>query len=204
MVSLYGRRLSHILGDEKKDFEVKAKKAQKLSKKTLVFGLFWTGFSCVLFYLFFANVLAGGENEITINGTRKVISLDNLGEAVIPLMFFAIFILIGVGMIGYTIFSALKEGPYFVGTPTRLIMLTKKNTRSIDWEQFTGDIQVMGTDLEGSVLMELRTGRLVRRRRGPDRYIPEKIQLVGIENPYKIEAICRKRIKENDPTPVAQ
>ena len=34
------------------------------------------------------------------------------------------------------------------------------------------------------------------------RYVPETIYLTGIPDVYKVEKICRVRIKDNDPTPI--
>jgi len=73
--------------------------------------------------------------------------------------------------------------------------------RSIDWEQFSGDITLSGDNEKGSVSLQMRTGKMVRRKNGPDRYVPEVIYLTKIPYALEIEKICRKRIKENDPTP---
>jgi hypothetical protein len=35
----------------------------------------------------------------------------------------------------------------------------------------------------------------------PDRYVPDVIYMSKIPEAFEIERICRKRIKENDPTP---
>jgi hypothetical protein len=47
----------------------------------------------------------------------------------------------------------------------------------------------------------MRTGRMVSRKNGPARYVPDIIYISGILNVFEVEKICRKRIKENDPTP---
>jgi hypothetical protein len=49
----------------------------------------------------------------------------------------------------------------------------------------------------------MRTGKMVNSKNSGSRYVPNTIYLTGIENVYEIEQICRKRIKENDPTPSA-
>ena len=55
-----------------------------------------------------------------------------------------------------------KKGGYFVGTPTRLVRYQNGNIRSIDWEQFSGDIEVSGRDPKGNISLQMRTGRVVR------------------------------------------
>jgi hypothetical protein len=42
---------------------------------------------------------------------------------------------------------------------------------------------------------------MVSRENGPDRYVPDVIDIVEIPNAFEVEKICRRRIKENDPTP---
>ena len=39
-------------------------------------------------------------------------------------------------------------------------------------------------------------------KNGPDRYVPDTLYITGIPHVFEIEQVCRKRIKENDPTPV--
>ena len=88
-----------------------------------------------------------------------------------------------------------------MGTPMRLIHYYKGNMRSIDWEQFSGDIEVNGNVEKGSVSLQMRTDKMVSKKDGPDRYVPDVIYMSRIPNAFEIERICRKRIKENDPTP---
>jgi len=47
----------------------------------------------------------------------------------------------------------------------------------------------------------MRTGRMLSKKNGPDRYVPDVIYLVQIPYVFEVEKICRRRIKENDPTP---
>jgi len=47
----------------------------------------------------------------------------------------------------------------------------------------------------------MRTGKMVSRKNGPDRYVPDVIYISEIPYVFEIEKICRARIKENDPTP---
>jgi hypothetical protein len=42
---------------------------------------------------------------------------------------------------------------------------------------------------------------MVSRKNGPDRYVPDVIYISDVPYVFEIEKICRKRIKENDPTP---
>ena len=111
------------------------------------------------------------------------------------------FVLVGIAMLSWGFYSLFKKGGYFVGTRMRLIHFQNGSIRSIDWEQFSGDIEVNGKFQKGNISLQMRTGRMVSRKNGPDRYVPDVIYMSKIPNAYKIERICRRRIKENDPTP---
>ena len=99
------------------------------------------------------------------------------------------------------LYSLLKRGGYLVGTPSRLISFQGGKTRSIDWEQFSGDIEVGGDEFNGNLTLQMRTGKMVSSKNKGSRYVPDVIYLSGIKDVFEVEQICRKRIKENDPTP---
>jgi hypothetical protein len=70
-------------------------------------------------------------------------------------------ILIGAGIIISSLYKILRPGSYFVGTPTRFIRYDGKKIRSIDWVQFSGDIETSGNDTDGNIVLRLRTGNIV-------------------------------------------
>jgi hypothetical protein len=54
----------------------------------------------------------------------------------------------------------------------------------------------------GDIEFQLRTGKMERRKDSPDKFVPDIINISGVDNVLEIEKYCRIRIKENDPTPV--
>jgi len=197
------RELNSSLGSERKDFAVKAGRAQprKKSLAIILFGTFWTAFTSIFVVVFLGPLFAGKEVHFEANGVPTVASPDNLGPILVPALIIGLFVLIGLGMLFGGFYSMFKKGGYFVGTQNRLIHYYKGNIRSIDWEQFSGDIQVNGTVQKGNISLQMRTGRMVSRKNGPDRYVPDAIYISHIPDAFEIERICRRRIKENDPTP---
>jgi|CXWL01.1.fsa_nt_gi hypothetical protein len=195
--------LNTIIGTENRDFVVTAGRIEPLKKSlfSLFFGLAWTAFTSLFVFTFFGPLFVGEEVSFESNGVPTVASLDNLGPLIVPGVLISVFILIGLGMIGWSIFCIFRKGGIFVGTPNRLVHFRNGNLRSIDWEQFSGDIEVNGDEQKGNIALHLRTGKMVSRKNGPDRYVPDTIYLSEIPNAFEIEKICRKRIKENDPTP---
>lgn len=193
----------NIVGSEIMDFAVKAKHANppKVSLVMIIFGAVWLGFSSIFFFLFPGPLFQGKEVHFLANDVPTVASPENLKPILLPALIIGIFILIGIGMLGAAIYLMFKKGGYFVGTPTRLISYSKSKYRSIDWEQFSGDIEVSGNDTNGNISLGLRTGKMVSSKDGPDRYVPDMFYISGIPNAPEIEKICTKRIKENDPTP---
>ncbi|MBK7105089.1 MAG: hypothetical protein IPH62_07385 [Ignavibacteriae bacterium] len=197
------QNLLSVIGNENIEFSVKAKrdKPVKSSLGIIIFGTIWTAFTSIFVFAFLGPLFIGEEVHFTTNGTPSVASPDNLGPITLPAIIIGFFVLIGIGMLIGGFYSLLKKGGYFVGTPLRLISFQNGNIRSIDWEQFSGDIQVNGNELEGNISLQLRTGKMVSRKNSGSQYVPDTIYISGIPNVFEIEQICRKRIKENDPTP---
>jgi len=195
--------LNTAIGAENQDFAVKAKRAKpfKDSIFLFIFGIIWTSFSILMAFLMVGPILQGKETHFTSGGVDMVAGPGNLGPIILPGIMIGIFVLVGIGILGFGISALLKEGGYFVGLPTRLLNYQKDNLRSIDWEQFSGDIEVKGSAQKGTIKLQMRTGEMVSRKNGPSRYVPDNIYICGAPNVFEIEQICRKRIKENDPTP---
>ncbi len=193
------------LGRESRDFAVKASRSQpvKTSMGLVIFGAAWLAFTSIFVVAFLGPLFAGREVHFLSNDVPTVASPDNLKPIIFPALIIGIFVLIGLGMLGFGLYSLFKKGGYFAGTPTRLVHYHDNTIRSIDWEQFSGDIEVSGKEQKGNISLGLRTGKMVSQKNGPDRYVPDTIYMSGITDVYKIEQFCRMRIKENDPTPVS-
>ncbi len=197
--------LAASVASDNKDFAVKAGRAKPLKKSfsSILFGTVWTALTGFFIYGFVGPLLQGQEVHFESNGVPMVASPDNLDSLITPAIFLGVFVLIGLGILSSGIYSLFKKGGYFVGTPNRLVNFNNAKLRSIDWEQFTGNIEVSGNAQKGNISLQMRTGKLVNRKKGPARYVPDSIYISEIPNAYAIAKICRKRIKENDPTPAA-
>jgi hypothetical protein len=196
--------LVNNIGGEKTDFAVIASRSQPLknSLAIILFGTFWLAFTSIFVVAFLGPLFAGNEVHFTSNDVPVVAGPGNLKPIILPAMIIGIFVLVGLVMLGVGISSFVRKGGYFVGTPARLIHYRKGTVRSIDWEQFSGDITVSGNDQKGNITLGMRTGKMVSQKNGPDRYVPDTMYISGVEGVFEIERLCRKRIKENDPTPV--
>lgn len=195
--------LSSSVSSEKKDFAVKAGRAKPLKKSlsSIIFGIVWIAFSSIFVFSLIAPVFQGKEVNFKVNGVPTVAGPDNLDPIMLPAIVIGIFVLVGIAVLIQGIYSLFQKGGYFVGTPSRLVFLKKGKIRSIDWEQFSGDIEVSGNDQKGNIALKMRTGKMVSKEKGPDKYVPDVIYILEISNVFEVEQICRKRIKENDPTP---
>jgi len=196
--------LVNFIGSESRDFAVKAERSQpfKTSLFMILFGIAWLAFTSIFVVAFLGPLFAGREVEFLVNDVPTVAGPDNLGPIFVPAMIIGVFVLVGILVLGFGIWSAFKKGGYFVGTALRLIHYQKNKFRSIDWEQFSGDITVKGNEKKGSITLGMRTGKMTSSKNGPDRYVPDTLYITGIPHVFEIEQVCRKRIKENDPTPV--
>ena len=153
----------------------------------ILFGSLWTAFTSLFVVVFLGPLLVGKEVHFESNGVPTVASPDNLGPIVVPAIVIGLFVLIGLGMLGGGLVSVFRKGGYFVGTPLRLVHYYKGTIRSIDWEQFSGDIELRGTKEKGTISMKMRSGKMVSRKNGPDRYVPDVIHLSGIPNAFEVE-----------------
>jgi len=195
--------LNAAIGSEKKDFAVKAGRAQprKNSISTIRFGVVWTAFTSIFVFTFLGPLFQGEEVHYELNGVPTVASPDDLDSILMPGIIIVVFVLIGISVLSWGIYLLFKKGGYFVGTPTRLVHYQNGNIRSIDWEQFSGEIELNGNDHKGNISLQMRTGRMVSRKNEPDRYVSDVIYISEISNVFEVEQFCRRRIKENDPTP---
>lgn len=184
---------------EPMDFAVKTKRKHgfKDTAMFLFFGGIWTIFTSFFIAIFFGPLFFGNEVHFDLNGVPTTASWDNLEPLFFPAVFLGFFMLIGLVFIIVGLVRMLSPGGYFVGTETRLISYRNGNLNSIDWEQFNGNIRMKNRNGFGNLILELRTGRSGDK----GRYIPNKVQMIGINDVGKIEQKCRIRIKENDPTP---
>ncbi len=195
--------LTTVLSGETRDFTVKAGREKPLAKSfsLIVFGVIWTAFTSVFVFAFLGPLFFGNEVHFSTNGKPTVASPDNLEPIIFPAVFIGVFVLIGIAILSSGIYSMFKKGGYFVGTPTRLVNYRKGKIRSIDWEQFSGDIRVSGNDQKGNITLGMRTGKMVSRKNRSSQYVPDMIYISEVRNVFNIEKLCRQRIKENDPTP---
>ena len=197
--------INTVLAGESYDFAVKADHKFPLSYLFKFFGI-GGGFvflSGVFVAITWVPILMGKEVHFKVGDVPTVAGPGNVGPLVTPSVLIGVFALVGLALLAYAFYSLFAKGAWNIGTPTRLIVYQKNRVRSIDWEQFSGDIDIRGTSEDGSIILALRTGKMVSQRRGmPDRFVPDLIYMTGIRNAFQIEPLLRKRIKENDPTPV--
>jgi hypothetical protein len=198
--------LNAAIGSEKKDFAVKAGRAlpREKSISKIRFGILFTAVSSIFVFTFLEPLFYGEEVHFVLNGVPTVASPDNLDPILVPAIIILVFMFIGMSMLSWGIYSLLKKGGYYVGTPIRLVHYQNGNIRSIDWEQFSGEIKFNGNADKGNISLQMRTGRMVSRKNGPDEYVPDVIYMLEITNVFEVEQICRRRIKENDPTPTTK
>jgi len=191
--------LESIIGAEKIDFSVfsKRKKPLKDSLGLVIFGIFWTAFTSIFVIAFFGPLLKGEEVSFSANGEMVTANMDNLEPMLVPALIIGFFVLVGIALLIGGLFSFLQKGGYFAGTANRLLHHRKGNISIYDWEQFTGNMKM--NVQKGNITLELRSGKTVGK--GSGRFVHDTVYISGAPNVLDIEKICRKRIKENDPTP---
>ncbi len=195
------RDLKTVIGNETIDFSVfsKRKQPKKHSYSIILFSIVWLILPLIGAVAFFKPLFEGKDVNFSVNDVPTTANLDNIEPMLVPGVFLSLFVTIGIGMLIWGIVSLYKKGGYFVGTKTRLINYNNGTIKYYDWEQFTGNVELNIS--KNNISLEMRRGKMKHRENGPDKFVPEIIHLSGIENLLTVEQICRKRIKENDPTP---
>jgi hypothetical protein len=204
------KMLSDYIGLENKDFVVKANRVEPLKKTVgqIFLGILILAFMSLFVVSFIFPMFKHPNLDITnspmylLNRTDSKWTFEVIGENIMPMIIISIFVFVGLFVTISGIFTLFKEGGFFVGTHTRLIVFYKNEIRSIDWEQFSGDIELSVKDLT----LQLRTGKLQKvdngnNSSGYQKFVPDYIYISDISNVIEIEQKCRLRIKENDPTP---
>jgi hypothetical protein len=180
---------------------VKAKRKQpvKNSIGIILFGAFWTAFVSIFVVVFLGPIFRGEETHFKVNGVLTSASWENFRPMLTPTIIIGVFVLIGIGMLTWGFYSLFQKGGFFVGTNSRLVGYNKGIVNTYDWEQFTGNMEINSS--KGDISLQLRTGKMVQRKNKPDEFVPDVIYISGITDVLEIEKNCRKRIKENDPSP---
>lgn len=195
-------QLQIVLGTEPPDFVIKAGRALPLSESLIyiVFGIIWTTIAGIIMYGPLPMSSLTKDLQFRVNGVPVDMESSGAFQMLIEILVH-VPILVGLGIFIWGGYSLFRTGGYFVGTPTRLIRYRNKQVKSIDWEQFSGNIDVSGTEQKGNISLQMRTGKIVAVRHRRDRYVPDMIYISDIPNVFAIAELCKRRIKENDPTP---
>ena len=193
--------LETVVGYEKIDFSVFAerKKPVRQSFGVLIIASFWLAVTSIFVVAFFGPLFKGEEVHLTVNDIPTTASLENLEPLLIPALIIGLFVLIGIVLLFWGFYSFSQKGGYFVGTASRLLHYNKGIINSFDWEQFTGNMEI--NIKKGDLALQLRTGKMVNRKNDSSQFVPDMLYISGVTNVLEIEQLCRKRIKENDPTP---
>lgn len=193
--------LNTFLSSENKEFAVYGRRARPIasSMSQLIFGIAWLGFMTFFLSFFFDSFSQGGIKQV-ISNINDANEGNSQNSGIFVVILFGVFVLIGLYMLLAGVFSLMKRGGYFVGTPTRLVRFNRGKMMWDNWDQFNGNIEVSGNNNRGTITLEMRTGHKSFAK--TNSYVPNIVYIHGVPGVYEIEQICRKRIKEHDPTPV--
>lgn len=180
--------LIKAIDGEETNFIVKPKResTRRGLWSTLFFSIIWIGL-LVAFYF-----IGGDQLQWEVDLTSPIIHV-----------FIALWFLIGILPSVYAVYSFFfkKTYSYFVATPTRLIHFDKNKIRYIDWEQFTGDIIVGGSDKEADLTLILRTGYKKTDKdddgSSSEYFEHSRIEITGVNDSDLVEGVCRELIIEN-------
>ena len=110
------RVLAENIGTEKMDFAVMAKRMRplKTSLSMLIFSVFWLGFTSIFVVTFLGPLFLGREVEFSSGGVPVTAEPGNLGPIVVPALIIGLFVLIGLAMFIYSLYSMSRKGGYSI------------------------------------------------------------------------------------------
>lgn len=193
--------LKSLIGNAKIDFIVHSKRIKPLNKsiESIVWGFAILAFISIFVIAFLGPVFRNSESHFLLDGVATSASWDNFQPLLIPTIIFTIITICGLKLVLYGIYSIFKKGGIYVATNANLYFYAKRKVKSFDWEQFTGNIEINLKN--GNVYLELRKGQIANIHNNEDEFVPEGIDIIGVDNVINFDKVCRQRIKENDPTP---
>jgi hypothetical protein len=186
--------LQSVIGNEKIAFAVQSKRNHTQGKiwGSFLFGTLLIALAAFLVFIFFAPLFEGKEVHFKMNGVQTTASWQNFKPLLAPAIVLGLFLLIGIGFLIASVYMLYQKGGIFVITDSRIIKYFKGNIKSHVWEQFSGNIVI--NSRKGNIMLELKTGRMVNRRRTPDRFIPDTVYISGVEDVLAIEKFCSSKI----------
>jgi hypothetical protein len=188
------------IGSEPIDFAVLAQRYQPLKKSIsqIQFGILLTGLSSLFLFESVKPILTEIHTLRSTYTTMDPIDLlTNAGSALFFLLIIILFCAAGIGVIVQGIRAIFQNGGYMIGTPTRLIHVRNKYIRSIQWSEFSGDINVTGDMNKGTIRLFFHSGELKNPKYTKERFEHHSIQFTDIPNVHDIENICMQRIRAN-------
>ncbi len=156
----------------------------------LVLGGAWTFYGLFFFLSFYYQSFKGWipDPAKLTHAPENIIIIVTLGALVI-------FVLTGVFIILASIRHIAKSGCWYIGTDRKLIVATRRRVHFYDWDQFTPDIELIGNDKKGSLILNMKTGKTIIKKSGKRVIVPEKIEMSGIRKMLTVEAVIRKHLK---------
>ncbi len=197
--SAFTPEIQSILGNEAVDFVVTANRAHSVKRSYLliVSGFLWFLFMAMFGIAMLLPIVKGENVYFSNEQGSQVANLTHLTPIIIPAICVGILFFIGVGVFCYGLLIYFQKGGMFIGTPTRLITFRNNTIGITMWENFSGDIEIEGDNQKGNLFLGMRSGLLLRARRGAESYVPNVISMYAISGAFDVMDICNKRIKEN-------
>ncbi len=197
--SAFTPEIQSILGNEAVDFVVTANRAHSVKRSYLliVSGFLWFLFMAMFGIAMLLPIVKGENVYFSNEQGSQVANLTHLTPIIIPsicvgILFFIVLVVFCYGLLIY-----FQKGGMFIGTPTRLITFRNNTIGITMWENFSGDIEIEGDNQKGNLFLGIRSGLLLRARRGAESYVPNVISMYAISGAFDVMDICNKRIKEN-------
>ncbi len=183
--------LKKIIGSEPTDFIFRTKRNYPLKKGLgqLIFAVIWNTITGIIAFSFIPSL-----RELTIEDFKG--SFFDILFAFVPVIVVSIFVFVGVALFLNSLVKIFQKGAYFAITETRFIKYRNGKITVTEWGLFTGNITINVNGNSGDIEFQLNSGKNYHRENSPDEFVPDVINVVGVDNVYEIEKQCRLRIEQ--------
>lgn len=188
-------KLTEVLSGQKTDFVIQSKRAGPPISYILIFimGFWMTFFGLFPTVPFIIASTRGSEGE----RMQVFLILSELVSRGWPMILaavlFALIFIAGIITMIYAIIAFFRPGPWIAATQKSLYICNAHGLRELPWDTFTGDITVRERGGSGWLILQQKSGGVVRGRYKAV-FVHNTVLLYEIFDPHHIEKICRRRI----------
>lgn len=188
--------LKNKLGNENVCFFVKAnkEKTSQDSWSVIRFGLLWIVVIAGIFTAMVYELLLGKPTSLNIGDELVTVNPDDLSPLYGFFIFGGLFVLPGLVVIALGVYGFFREGGYFIGTESRLLIINSwKEYFVYNWSDFQNRTDIFFTPNKGNLILSLKE-KITQNKDGKKIKETKLIGMAEINYATEINTFCLEKI----------